>query len=142
MNSGQTSEIKIRSGTVSLLPNGIILAQTGDNLILEMGDVREFTEAMATIAGDQKLPVLTIPGINTTAGPDVREYSSSEEGCRNVLARAIITGSFAQELLANFFIRFNKPVVPTRLFHNRAQAEKWLLELLAVKKKGVMEYEQ
>lgn len=42
------------------------------------------------------------------------------------IAMAIITGSLTTRMLANFFIRFNKPQSPTKLFSSREKALEWL----------------
>jgi hypothetical protein len=41
---------------------------------------------------------------------------------------AILVNSLAYRILANFFIRFDKPPVPTKLFSSRKEAIVWLLK--------------
>lgn len=50
-----------------------------------------------------------------------------------VTAVALITGNAITRLMANFFISFNNPLVPTRLFNTRDAATKWLNEYLPAK---------
>ena len=40
----------------------------------------------------------------------------------------LVTKSLPQKLIANFIIRFQKPLVPTRTFSKLEEAEKWLSE--------------
>jgi predicted DNA binding protein len=40
---------------------------------------------------------------------------------------ALYVNSLAYRIMANFFIRFDKPPIPTRLFSNRDKAIDWLL---------------
>lgn len=40
---------------------------------------------------------------------------------------AIYVNSLAYRIMANFFIRFDKPPIPTKLFSNRNKAIKWLI---------------
>lgn len=125
----QGNIIKTGKGKATMLKNGIILVETDDNLVLEVEDAKEFTSAVEKLAKGNKCLLITNPGKNTTAGPEVRKYAASEEANRHIRARAIITQSFAQELMANFFLRFNAQIIPTKLFHHREKAIKWLLGL-------------
>jgi hypothetical protein len=45
-----------------------------------------------------------------------------------VTAVGMITRSSMGRIVANFFLTFNKPAVPTRLFNNVDTAKKWLLQ--------------
>ncbi|MDF2451466.1 MAG: hypothetical protein K0S26_970, partial [Bacteroidota bacterium] len=47
---------------------------------------------------------------------EAREYLASEKGCRKIKCGAIIISSEVTKIIANFFIRINKPLVPTSLF--------------------------
>ena len=41
---------------------------------------------------------------------------------------ALLIKGLADKIVANFFIRFNKPIVPTKIFSKREKAIAWLLE--------------
>lgn len=41
---------------------------------------------------------------------------------------ALVVNNLAYRILSNFFIRFNRPVVPTKVFNSRKKALVWLLE--------------
>ncbi len=47
-------------------------------------------------------------------------------------AIALVTNGPVSKVLANFFIGFNKPVTPTRVFNNHAAAKKWLFEHMEI----------
>lgn len=42
------------------------------------------------------------------------------------IAMALITSSLTSKILANFFIKFNKPSSPTKMFKTREDALVWL----------------
>ena len=58
--------------------------------------------------------------------PEVREWKVSEESDVYKHAEAIVISSFAQKLVANFYLSINRPQRPTRVFTNLKDAEKWL----------------
>ncbi len=59
-----------------------------------------------------------------------RDYGSSEEGLRYSAAEAFVIKSLAHKLLANFYLKVNKPSVPTKFFGKKKDAENWLKKFL------------
>lgn len=55
-----------------------------------------------------------------------RNLLSSEIGTRHLTACAIVSKSAISSMLANFFIKINKPKTPTRFFTDASSAKKWL----------------
>lgn len=59
--------------------------------------------------------------------PEVRAWASSPEGNKRTIADALLISSLPHKLMGNFYIRYNKPVKPTRIFSSRENALNWLL---------------
>ncbi len=59
--------------------------------------------------------------------PEVRAWASAPDGNKNTIADALLISSLPHKLMANFYMKFNKPVKPTRIFNNRDRAVQWLL---------------
>ena len=57
-----------------------------------------------------------------------REYSKQNELAFPKICNAFIVKSLAHKLIANFYLKFNKPVYPSKVFSNMADAETWCLE--------------
>ena len=55
-----------------------------------------------------------------------RDYLSSAEGVRGVIAGAIVLDSPVGSFLGNFFLSVSKPRVPARIFTKKEDAIKWL----------------
>ena len=70
--------------------------------------------------------ILKIPGKYTSVDKDTRNHVSKGDGARFSIAEAFIISSLAHKLVANFYLKTNKPVVPTRFFTNQIEAEGWL----------------
>ncbi len=60
------------------------------------------------------------------ATPEARAHAAKAGYNRFIISRAIVTDSLPIKISANFFIRFNKPVVPTRVFTSEKVALDWL----------------
>ena len=57
---------------------------------------------------------------------DAREYYAGERTCSIQRATALIIKSNTSRVIANFFIGFNKPITPLRMFTSSDEAIKWL----------------
>ncbi|MFY7884243.1 MAG: hypothetical protein ACOVOV_05295, partial [Dolichospermum sp.] len=71
---------------------------------------------------------LFIVGINTSATVEALRYFSSEESKNVSLADAIVIHSLGQRLLANFLIKLVKGSWPMKVFSNKDDALKWLIQ--------------
>lgn len=63
--------------------------------------------------------------------PEAREYFAENES-HNILrlSQAIIIKSLAHKLVANFYMRFNKPKSPTVIVNSKEQAINWIKKRL------------
>lgn len=64
------------------------------------------------------------PGANVT--PEMREYLANSDRATQVIADAMVISNFPHRLLADFYLRFNHPTLPTRLFSTEEAARAWL----------------
>lgn len=62
---------------------------------------------------------------------DVRAWAAKDSGNKYTVADAIVISSFAQKILADFYLKSNKPEKPTRIFSNVESAVQWIEELIA-----------
>ena len=69
--------------------------------------------------------------LDTTNGyasstPEANKLLASREFSGNRQGIAIVAKSLASKIVSNFFIRFNKPFTPTKIFMTEAKAVEWL----------------
>jgi len=60
--------------------------------------------------------------------PEVREWSANTSGNHYTYVDAIVISNFAQKLVADFYLKFNKPPMPTKIFKSKEKALEWILE--------------
>lgn len=58
--------------------------------------------------------------------PEVREWAASPTNNSYTRIDAIVISNFPQKILADFYIRINKPVKPTRIFYSLEKAFDWV----------------
>lgn len=58
--------------------------------------------------------------------PNVREWSASPLNNSYTIIDAIVISSLSQRILADFYVRYNKPVRPTRVFTSIEKAYEWV----------------
>lgn len=122
--------IKLTHAEISYLHNDIFQLVFEDDYEIELEDAIEIDKAFIELLKGKEFSVL----VDTQ-----QRFSSITNEARNFFANdpeilpfrkkiAIIVDNIPTKLLANFFIRFNKPQTPARLFVNYDKAVSWLEE--------------
>ena len=78
----------------------------------------------------KKTPVLADSRYALEHTKESRDFYSSKEVSEKITAMAVLVDSIAMKLIVNFFINFNKPHFPTKLFNKKSTAEKWLYQFV------------
>lgn len=126
--------IDLKLTVVSLRDDGILHVHLKESAHITLTDAQETLKAMRVVGNGRKYPVLIDSGEFVIIDPEVRVFSASEEGNIYTIADAIAYHSLPQKLSANFYMAFNKPVVPTRTFSDKAEAIEWLYSFVKVER--------
>ncbi len=118
--------IDLKKSKVTLLDEGILHIHLKGGTEYELEDAVLVVEAMGKLGGGRKFPVLIDAGEFVSIDKEVRIFSASPESNIYTLADAIAYVSLAQKLIADFYIKYNKPVVPTKDFPSKEEAIEWL----------------
>lgn len=62
--------------------------------------------------------------------PEVRTWAAETSGNNYTYVDALIISNVAQKIIANFYIKFNKPKMPTKIFHSTDKALEWILSII------------
>jgi hypothetical protein len=114
---------------IELRDDGIIQFFYGDHVEYTMKETVELEEAVSKITGGVIHKSLRIAGKFTNVNTEVMQYLSRGRGTLFTLADSFVIHSLAQKILANFYLRINKPVLPTRVFNKVNEADAWLTSL-------------
>ena len=130
----QLSQAKIISNkdlghTIFLLrSDGIVESQCADNFTYEVQHIIENLEYLKTLVKEEKLLILNCVAPFTQISTEARDLLASGTHSNIIKAEAFVIHSLAQKLIAQFFIKVNKPVVKANYFKDKREAEKWLLK--------------
>ena len=119
---------KFKWGRVFYFEEDILCVEYIDDYIVDAEDVIEFHAIFNKQAEKEKLKLLVLPGQNTSATREAREYSQNT--FLNSSGEAIVILSLAQRIISNFYISFkNKADYPIKMFNSKEEAVKWLRSL-------------
>ncbi len=122
--------ISTSKATLTFIEEGIIEAKYIVNITVEIEDVKEVNSACLKMANNAPFALLVIPGEFNDATPEAREAASKTNVEGKRVAMAVVADSFSIKLTGNFYLKFNKPITPTKLFKTRDAALKWLKKSL------------
>ena len=120
-------KIDLTHSVIILRDDGILELYANDHHVYTIEDVKENVKAFGELTGNKKAPVLIIGGSFSSLDDQTREFMATEESLKYSKAEAFLITSLAQKILINFYIKFNKPLVPTLVFTNKEEAIEWLM---------------
>ena len=97
----------------------------GDYLITEK-EVRVINTHLGELNEGNAMLILITAEEVTQFDDSARVFSASEEGSKYSLAEAFVVKSLSQRLIANFYVKVNKPPIPSKVFNSEKEAIKWL----------------
>lgn len=110
-------EEETRTARIRLWHNGIVLQVYKKGVEVEGDDILDNVNVFWRITGGLKLPFIFVPEEDVVITRDAREVGSmSERNGSPVKAVALIAPNIAYRLLADFYMRFHKPVLPYKVF--------------------------
>lgn len=98
-----------------------------DNVEFTVDDIKEVVDAQKKMGG-KKMPTLVSGTKYSITNAETLKYISENKNFPFSSGGAFVISSFAQRLMANFYVKLNKPQRPARFFDNRFDAIKWVKE--------------
>lgn len=99
-----------------------------ENCLITMDDVNLCLEAIEEFDSENVYLNLYELGKNSKIMEDVKAWASDSKGNKQTVADAIVIQSLAHKLIANAYLKINRPPLPTKIFTNYERALEWLLK--------------
>ena len=125
----ESPELEVNHSQIRLNDNGIIEIKCAANFEYDVKHINENYSEIKRLSNSKKTLVLTLVGNHSGITKEAREYVASGPHKDFIKAEAFILHSIAHKIIANFYNKISKPIVPAGFFKNKADAVKWLLSL-------------
>ena len=122
-------EIELKFAQLSLYDPPLVKVEMHGNVLITETESREINNKIGELSGGKEIPVLMVAEELTQFDSTARTFSASEEGMRYTLGDAFVVRNIAQRLIASFYLSFNKPKKPSKIFDSEEAAMKWLYSL-------------
>jgi hypothetical protein len=116
----------LKHATLQILEGNIMVVTVADDVEINEQDVHEVYARRKELIGDREYAVVIISGLHATITPEARKLSAHPAYVKNRKAFAMVVTSLAQRIVGNFYIRFDKPVSPSRVFTDTKKALEWV----------------
>lgn len=121
--------IKCDISTVSLIEDDVLLIDIDEDQQFELKDFLQLKDAAFNFGKGKRYFNIIDVGIFTVPDSETRQESASEKGCEFKKADAFVIYSLPQRIVGNFYLKINKPKVPTKFFNTIEAAKLWINEL-------------
>lgn len=111
----------------TLDPRGFIVSRVAPLAEINLDHAKENTIKVRELSGDQVYPILVDIRKIRSISKEARDHFAMRGRKPGVIAIAMLVSSPLSRIIGNFFLGLNHPVVPTRMFNDRVQAEQWIL---------------
>ncbi len=119
-------EINLEYAKVQLFEPNLIRIEMLGNHTVGAKEAKELNDSIGILTQGEKSLILMLGDELTQMDKEGRDFSASEEGFKYTIADAFVVKNLAQKLIADFYLKINKPQKPTKNFNSEEEAIKWL----------------
>ncbi len=113
----------------------IIYVQTFENAEIEIPEIDEMNIYLRSLVEDGPCYLIVFPGVGSISSHEARKHAAKLKN-KNIIAEAIIIDNLATRLLANFYMKINRPEQRIKLFSNEKAALEWINSIKKEMKKN------
>lgn len=121
--------IELNKSRVLLREDDIIHIKIKDEEEINSAEFEDIIRAVSELGEAKAKCIMLEAGLNSSVSSRVRSNASHPNANFLSLADAIVVKSLAQRLMANFYLKFNRPSRPTKVFENCTDAVNWLYKV-------------
>ena len=125
-----SQEITTRTATLWLGNDGILRKVFLKNADETLQDALESEEVIKKLSAEKKRPLLVdFTGLHSMDA-QARDYYISDRSGNLLAACGGVTRSMIGRVISNFFMGFNKPPTPVKLFKTEEESSEWLKQFI------------
>ena len=111
---------------IKLISDRIVENSVFNRATLDVDDVKEAKQKNIELTKGLPYAYLATQGEFSHVTTKAKELLASKELAENTVAKALLIQSLSDRILANFYLKINKPFVKTKIFTDRDKAIDWL----------------
>jgi phenylalanyl-tRNA synthetase beta subunit len=124
-----SKKITFSNFELQIQENGFYEISVNEKNDFKIDDLKKLVAAEAELGGE-KLPVLVLCSEHASTDAELLKALSKNSNNPYSKADAFVIKSMAQKIMANFYLKINKPERPTKFFNNKQDALIWLKQYL------------
>jgi len=128
-NSITLKEIDSKEANIQLKSNGIVYVLFKDDCVLDIELQFRLLDSYNEITAGRLTPFVFLAAENVTITSEARDNATTIESISPLGASAAVVNNLAYKLIANFYMRLNKPKRPFKTFSSEEEAVDWLLSI-------------
>ena len=121
----RSPSINLGFAEVSMREDGIVNTDVRIRDAVSLDQAKEILNAYLKVGNGKKVPHLFTVTRFVIMEKEVMEFASNVANKKG-LADAFVIHSLPQKLIGNFYLKFHKPTIPTKLFTSEEKAISWL----------------
>ena len=106
--------------------DNIVIIHPVEGALIDIEQLNEHHREIFKLTNGKPGAVLIRSEPLVTITDEARKETIVAEKAKYIIAQAIIVNNIADKIMGTFYIRYNKPKSPTKLFVNENEAIKWL----------------
>ena len=123
------NELDYPEVNLRLMSNNLVYVLLKDNCNLDVPLQMRLLDYYREITNNTLMPFLFLVGDNVTITKEARDNAVKIEDESMLAASAVVVDSLPYKLIANFYLKFNKPKRPYKVFSKEEEAVAWLQTL-------------
>lgn len=108
------------------IQESILHVEFTPEVIIDLGIAKQIVKDRLNYTKGDYYPVVVDIQKIKSVDRAARSYFATEEASSSLKAAALLASSYVDKMIGTFFLTFNRPKVPIRLFTNKNEALKWL----------------
>ncbi len=129
LESKIVKQIVLPEASLSLREDGIVMVFYKNNILLDVPLQLRMADAFNEIADGKKSLFIFEAGENVIVTKEARDNALKLEDSTPILASAVVANNLAYRIIANFFIKVQRPKGKYKVVANREEALLWLKSL-------------
>ncbi|MBL4592320.1 MAG: STAS/SEC14 domain-containing protein [Flavobacteriales bacterium] len=124
--------IELPKAFLHLKDEGFVLLTFKDNVVIEVEDAKEIDKTVIDelIYNQPFVVLIDARDITSSLTHEARDFFTNDELILKIRkAQAIVVNNLHTKLIANFYMKFHKPINPVKVFSDYDKAENWLKKI-------------